>query len=105
MLLSVVGVGRAGPVHQVEIDVVHAKALEGRVDTLSNAVVPGVVQLRGDPDLIARNTGVPDTITDLGFVSIGKSTEKLSMEILKTSGKLSWRLTYQCDDNRRAGHS
>lgn len=79
VLLCVVRVGRAGPVHQVEIDVIQAKALEGRVNALSNAMVPGVVQLSGNPDLTTGNTRVPDTVTDLSFIAIGKSTAGLSI--------------------------
>lgn len=73
MLLQIVGVGRAGPVDEVEVDIVQAKALKGRVNALLNAVVPGVVQLGGDPDLTARDAGVSDAVTNLGLIAICKS--------------------------------
>src|SRR5699024_11177396 len=34
MLLGVIRVGGAGPVHQVEVDIVQAKALKGRINAL-----------------------------------------------------------------------
>lgn len=68
----VVGVGRAGPVHQVQVDVVDAQVFEGGVDAVLDAVVPGVVQLGGDPDLVAWDAGVLDAGADLGLVAVGQ---------------------------------
>lgn len=74
VLLEIVGVGGAGPVDQVEVDVVQAEALERRVNALRNHVVPGVVQLGGNPDLTAGDARVSDSVTDLGLVAVRKST-------------------------------
>lgn len=79
MLLGVIRVGRAGPVHQVEIDIVQAKALKGRINALRNTVVPGVIQLGGNPDLIAGDARISDTGTDLSFVAVCKSTKSASV--------------------------
>lgn len=68
----VVGVGRAGPVHQVQVDVVDAQVLEGGVDAVLDAVVPGVVQLGGNPDLLAGDAGVLDALANLGLVAVGE---------------------------------
>lgn len=73
VLLLVIRVRGAGPVHQVEIDIIKTKALEGGVNTLLDTVVPGVVQLGGHPDLFAGNTRLLDTLANLCFVAIGKS--------------------------------
>lgn len=72
MLLEVIGVGGRGPVHQVQVDVVGLEILERRVDALFDAFVPWVVELGGDPDLLAGDTGVLDTLTDLSLVAVGK---------------------------------
>lgn len=74
MLLQVVGVSRAGPVDQVEVDIVEAKALERRVNALGDTVVPGVVKLGGNPDLLTGNARVTDTVTNLGLVAVSQST-------------------------------
>lgn len=74
VLLQVVGVSRAGPVDQVEVDIVEAKALERRIDSLRDTVVPGVVELGGNPDLLTGNARVTDTITNLGLVAVSQST-------------------------------
>lgn len=68
----VVGVGGAGPVHQVQVNVIDAQILQGRGNTRLHTVVPGVVELGGDPDLLAGDTGVLDTGTNLSLVAVGK---------------------------------
>ena len=75
MLLQVVGVSAAGPVDKVEIDIVEAKVLQRGVNALSDTVVPGVVKLGGNPDLLGRDTRVLDTLSNLGFVAVGKGTD------------------------------
>lgn len=70
VLLEVIGVGGRGPVHEVEVDVVNAEILEGRGDALFHTLVPGVVKLGGDPDLLSRDAGVLDTLANLGLVAV-----------------------------------
>ena len=53
VLRLVLRVGGAGPVDQVEVHVVGAEVLKGGVNALGHTVVPGVVQLGGEPDLVA----------------------------------------------------
>lgn len=77
----VVGVGRAGPVDQVQIDVVDAQVLEGGVDSVLYTVVPGVVQLGGDPDLVAWHTRVLDAGADLGLVAVGQGRVDVSVAL------------------------
>lgn len=60
--------------HQVEVDVVGAERLEGRLNALLDALVPWVVKLGGDPDLLTGDTRVLDTETDLVLVAVGKSS-------------------------------
>lgn len=59
---------------QIEVDIVKTKALERGVNALLDTVVPGVVQLGGHPDLFTRDTRLLDTLANLCFVAIGKST-------------------------------
>jgi hypothetical protein len=79
MLRQVIGVGGAGPVHQVEVDVIGLEVLEGGINSLSDALVPGVVQLGGEPDLFAGHTGVLDTGTDLGLVAVSQSSVNVAV--------------------------
>ena len=44
-------------------------------------MVPGVVELGGNPDLLTRNTRVTDTLTNLGLVAVCQSTITLSIHI------------------------
>ena len=60
--------------HQVEIDVVSLEVLERRGNALFDALVPWVVKLGGNPDLLTGNTGVLDTETDLSLVAVGKGS-------------------------------
>lgn len=81
VLRQVVGVGGAGPVDQVEIDVVDIQVLQRGGKAILHAVVPGVVQLGGDPDLVAGNAGVLDALADLMFVAIGESSVDVAVAL------------------------
>lgn len=58
--------------HQVQVDVVHTQILEGRGNAIFDPVVPRVIELSGDPDLVAGNTGIANARTNLGLVAIGQ---------------------------------
>lgn len=63
-------VGRAGPVHQVEVDVVGSEVLERVLESLGHPFVVGVVQLGREPDLGSGDARVDDALTDLSLVSV-----------------------------------
>lgn len=65
--------------HQVKVDVVGLERLEGGLNTLLNALVPGVIELGGDPDLLTGDTGVLNTKTDLVLVAVGKSSVNVTV--------------------------
>jgi hypothetical protein len=71
-------------VHKVEIDIVDAQALKRGVNSLRHAVMPGVVELCGDPDLFARDSGVADTLSNLVLVAIRKRTGSTIRNVSKT---------------------
>src|SRR5687767_1765728 len=71
-LALIIRIETGGPVHQVQIHIVHSKVLQTFVYGLENSVMPIIIQLRGQPDLLTRNTGGPDSLPDLLLVSIGK---------------------------------
>lgn len=60
-----------GPVHQVEVNVGGIQVLERRIDSLGDMLVPVVVQLGGEPDLLAGNAGGLDTLANLLLVTVG----------------------------------
>jgi hypothetical protein len=66
---------RDGPVHQDQVDVVGLELLERLVDNLGDVLVLHVVDLGGQEDLLSGNTGVDDTVTDLGLVSVSLGAE------------------------------
>jgi hypothetical protein len=74
VLLQVLGVGGRRPVHEVKVDVVGLEVLQRRGDTLFDALVPGVVKLGGNPDLLTGDTRVLDTETDLSLVAVGEGS-------------------------------
>ncbi|KAH0238702.1 Aldo/keto reductase, partial [Aureobasidium melanogenum] len=63
----------------VGIDVVGLEVLERRGNALLDALVPGVVKLGGNPDVLAGNAGVLDTKTDLVLVAVGKSSVNVTV--------------------------
>lgn len=67
--------------HQVQIDIVHAQILERRLNALLYLVVPGVVQLGGEPDLVAGHTGIADACANLGLVAVGQSRVNVAVAL------------------------
>lgn len=72
VLRLILGISRAGPVHQVQIDIVNTQILERGLNALLNLVVPGVIELGGKPDLFAGHARVANTSTNFGFVVVGQ---------------------------------
>lgn len=83
VLLQVVGVCGAGPVHQIQVQVVGLQVLEGLVETLCDALVPWVVQLRRKPDLGAGHARGLDAVTDFLLVAIGECRVDVSVARLQ----------------------
>lgn len=79
VLRQVIGVGGAGPVNQVQVNVIGTEVLERGINALSHTLVPGVVQLGGEPDLLAGHAGVLDTRTDLGLVAVSQSSVNVAV--------------------------
>lgn len=59
---------------EVEVDVFDTQAFQAGGDSLLDTLVPWVIELGGDPDLLTRNTGVLDAQTDFLLVSVGEGT-------------------------------
>jgi hypothetical protein len=71
------------PYHKVQVDVVKAQALQRAVDTLLHALVPWVVELGGDPDLLTRNAGILDALTNLLLVAICQGSVNVAVASLE----------------------
>lgn len=69
--------------HQIQINVVDAQALQRRVNAFLDLVVPGVVELGGDPDLLAGHARVADAITNLSLVAVGKGSVDVTVALQK----------------------
>ena len=65
--------------HEVKVNVVGLEVLERRGDALFDALVPGVVKLGGDPDLLTRDTRVLDAETDLSLVAVGEGSVNVTV--------------------------
>lgn len=70
-LLGVLPVKTGGPVHEVEVDVGGIEVLERGVNGLGDVLVPVVVQLGGEPDLLTGNARGLDALADFLLVAIG----------------------------------
>jgi hypothetical protein len=68
-------------VHQVEIDIVNAQILEGGLNALLNLVMPGIVQLSSEPDLVAGHARVTNTSTNFGFVAVGQGRVNVTIAL------------------------
>lgn len=81
MLGLVVGIGRARPVHQVKVDIVNAQVLEGGRNAILDPVVPGVVELGGNPDLVAGHARIANAGTNFGFVAVGQGCVNVTIAL------------------------
>lgn len=68
---------------EVQIDIVDAKVLERLLQSLRNTGMVDVVELGGEEDLFARDTGVFDALTDFLLVAIGGRTVTLPSGIFR----------------------
>lgn len=61
---------RGGPVDEVQVDIVSAEIGQAVGNGFADALVVGVVQLGGNPDLVARDARGLDALTDFLFVAV-----------------------------------
>lgn len=71
VLLLVVGIRRRRPVHQEQIKVIRLKGFQRRSQTLGDVLVPWVVKLGGQPDVLARHARGLDAGANLLLVAVG----------------------------------
>lgn len=67
--------------NKVQVDVVNTEVLEGGVNTLLHTVVPGVVELSGEPDLLAGHARVLNTGTNLSLVAVSKGSVDVTVTL------------------------
>jgi hypothetical protein len=74
MLLEILWCGGAGPVHEIQINVVDLEIFERRCNALLDTLVPWVVELGRDPDLLTRDTRLLhecfDAVTNFVLVTV-----------------------------------
>lgn len=61
---------------QVEINVVNPQGFEGCIDAFLNAVMPGIIELGGNPNLLSRHTRISDPLADLRFIFVCKGSAR-----------------------------
>lgn len=81
VLLEVVGVGGARPVHEVQVDIVGLQAGEAALDGLGDALVPGVVELGGQEDVAAGHARGLDAVADLLLVAVRKGRVDVAVPV------------------------
>lgn len=69
--------------HQIQVDIVGLKRLEGVVNGLRDTLVPWVVELGGEPDLGARDTRVLDAVADFLLVAVGGGSVNVTVARLE----------------------
>ena len=72
MMRLVIEIRRARPMHQIQVHIVSAQVAQAVVNRLGHALVPRVVELGGQPDLVARHARRLDALADLLLVAVGK---------------------------------
>lgn len=92
MLLEVIWVRRAGPVHEVEVDIVSLEVGKRPLDALGHALMPRVVELGGEEYFLARDAGSLDTIANLLLVAVCKG--RVNMTVAVAQGGFNGRLYF-----------
>jgi hypothetical protein len=72
-------------VHQVQVNIVGLQVLEGVVNGLRDTLVPGVVELGGEPKLGTGNTGVLDAVADFLLVFVGGGSINVAVAVLESN--------------------
>lgn len=57
--------------HKIQIQVIRLQRLQGRSQPLSDVLVPWVIKLGGEPDVLARDARGLDAVADLLLVAVG----------------------------------
>ena len=101
MLIGIIGIRRARPVleingqkegamhierstnHQVQIDIFGVEVLERLVDPVGDTVMPRVVKLGDQEDVLARHAGVLDSLADLVLVTVGEGGIDVAIALLE----------------------
>lgn len=86
VLLEVFRDRGAGPVHQEEVEVLDAQELKTLGERLGDSLVPWVVELGSQPDLLAGNTRCANTLADLLLVAVGAGS--VDVTVAKAEGSL-----------------
>jgi hypothetical protein len=73
-------------VHKPEVEVGSAELLQRVLESLLGMLLVRVVELRGEEDLPAGDTGVPDTPANLGLVSVGSGGIDILVSKLESLG-------------------
>lgn len=76
---------RSRPVNKVQVHVIGAQVLQAGVNGLADALVVGVVELRREPDLVARNARVLDALADCFLISVGRCRVQVAVSSLQSS--------------------
>ncbi len=69
--LLLAGDRRGRPVNEVQVDIVGSEVGQAVGNGVADALVVRVVQLGGDPDLVARDARGLDALADFLFVAVG----------------------------------
>lgn len=85
VVLLLAGDGGAGPVHQVQVDVVSAELGQAVGDGFGDALVVGVVELGGQPNLVAGHARGLDALADFLLVAVGGGSVNVTVAGLEGS--------------------
>lgn len=83
VVLLLAGHRRAGPVHQVQVDVVGAQLAQAVGQGLGHALVVRVVELGRQPDLLSRDARLLDALAHFLFVAVRRRRVNVSVACLE----------------------
>jgi len=92
-------------VHQVQVEVFYTEIVESVLKGKLNVfrVMVQLKQLGGDEDLLTRDTGIPNALSNFGFISVCPSAAYLSTTILGLRGDRTIGVCHQLTTPRSMG--
>ena len=76
--------GKGSTDHEIQVNVVNAQALQRGLDALFDALMPWVVQLGSDPDLLTWDAGVLDSLANLVLVAVRQCGVDVAVTFLES---------------------
>lgn len=75
--------------NQVEVDIINIEVLQRRINAVLHTVMPSVVELGRDPDFLAGDSRITNTLADLRLVTVCQCAEQSLISVRSNVDRIS----------------